>query len=634
MMMDVAFAVLPFADVDRPAIGVSLLKAEIGRLGFSASIQYFNLKLAEIIGQALYAQLSDALPSESLIGEWFFSDLLFGDQLPHEQDYIAKILSRHAPASLISDILQARQVRRDFVEQCARRLQTLHPRIVGFTTTFHQTCVCLAVARRLKQLPDAPIVIFGGANCEGEMGVQLLRSFPWIDYVCTREGDVAFPTFLQRLLRAGKPGPIPGILRQGESLELSTPDLIRDLNTLPMPDYQDYFEQLGASPLHAAIKPELLVETSRGCWWGAKHHCTFCGLNGDTMSFRSKSPERVFDELALLSSTYGVKRLNCVDNILDMKYLNTLFPKLQESGLDVELFYEVKANLRYDQVALLRAGGVWSIQPGIESFSNEVLRLMRKGCTGLQNIQLLRWCEEQGIIVAWNLLAGFPGELASEYARTAKLLPLLAHLQPPTSCAPIRLDRFSPLFTQAAQFGLRRIRPTSAYYYVYPLGRRELARLAYFFDFDYPDGRHPSDYLYETRREVQSWHQAWGVEPEKRPRLDAASTAHGGMLITDTRACATRPTHRLTGLAAAIYQACDTAQSAAGLRRRFNGGVEEEIRAVLTQLESDKLTVEMEGQYVSLAVMRNRAAGATQGGRHVDTHLQETTAAQSLLRAL
>src|ERR1700757_4642545 len=117
--MDVVFAVLPFADVGRPAIGVSLLQAEITRLGFSSCIQYFNLELAERIGSGLYMQLSDSLPSESLVGEWFFADLLFGDQLPHEQDYVRRVLSRCAVDGLIANTLKARQVRHDYVEQCA-----------------------------------------------------------------------------------------------------------------------------------------------------------------------------------------------------------------------------------------------------------------------------------------------------------------------------------------------------------------------------------------------------------------------------------------------------------------------------------------------------------------------------------
>ena len=48
------------------------------------------------------------------------------------------------------------------------------------------------------------------------------------------------------------------------------------------------------------VVPTLLFETSRGCWWGAKSHCTFCGLNGETMAFRSKSPRRALDELEQL----------------------------------------------------------------------------------------------------------------------------------------------------------------------------------------------------------------------------------------------------------------------------------------------------------------------------------------------
>ena len=336
--MDVVFAVLPFADVDRPAIGVSLLKAEADRLGFSSRIVYCNFDLAEAIGIELYNQISESLPSESLIGEWFFADLLFGDRIPAQEEYTTKVLARFAQPPLVAQILAARGQRAEFVDRAVEQIRALRPRVVAFTTTFHQTCSCMAVAERLKRLPDPPTVIFGGANCEGVMGLQLLKSFPAVDFVCTREGDVAFPRFLERLLRNGDAGAIEGILKQGESAELTTPDMIRDLDSLPYPDYTDYFERLAVSPLAQKLKIDILIETSRGCWWGAKHHCTFCGLNGDTMAFRSKSPERAFDEIKTLSQTYGVKRVSAVDNILDLQLVPRLFPKLQESALDLELF--------------------------------------------------------------------------------------------------------------------------------------------------------------------------------------------------------------------------------------------------------------------------------------------------------
>jgi ribosomal peptide maturation radical SAM protein 1 len=631
--MDVLFAVVPFADVERPAIGVSLLKAEVLQTGASCGIEYLNFDLAESIGKALYTSISESIPSESLVGEWFFADVVFGDVLPHEQDYVNKVLSRMASPNLIAQIQYARRIRRDFVERAAQKLSAKRPKIVGFSTTFHQTCCCLAIAKRLKSLPNPPIIAFGGANCEGDMGLQILQSFPWVDYVCTREGDIAFPALVRGLLFEANAAPVPGILRQNGHATVSTPDLVVNLDALPYPDYGDYVARLEQSPSRAEIRPEMLFETARGCWWGAKSHCTFCGLNGDTMPFRSKSWSRAFDEIAFLHATYGISKIDCVDNILDMKYVDTLFPKLRDSGMALEIFYEVKSNLRQQQIALLRAGGVKTIQPGIESFSNEVLRRMRKGCTGLQNIQLLRWCEEVDMTVAWNILAGFPGENPDDYAAMARLLPLLSHLQPPSSCAPVRLDRFSPLFTRAAEFDLRRVRPSAAYYYVYPLGRRELARLAYFFDFDYADGQRPTEYIGDVRREVERWLTVRSVDPGRRPRLDVTLDDDGRLDIDDTRACATKPRHHLEGLAAQLYIACDTAQTASSLSAHVAPGTDgPTVAEVLAGLCAAQLMVEMEGRFLSLGLFRNRArlSAAASTGAHVPVPEAETR--YSLLR--
>lgn len=624
--MDVAFVVVPFADVERPAIGVSLLSAEVAKAGFSSSVQYLNFDLAERIGKALYTTISESLPSESLIGEWFFADVVFGDALPPDDQYLNRILSRFTSGVVMGDVQRARRVRRDYIEACARKLLALQSPIIGFSTTFHQTCCCLAIARRIKQEANPPVVVFGGANCEGEMGLQMLRSFSWIDYVCTREGDIAFPALVGRLLGGGDTASVPGILKQGQCHELTTPELIFDLDDLPVPDYSDYFSRVLQSSAALEVKPELLIESSRGCWWGAKHHCTFCGLNGDTMKYRSKSPRRVFDELMLLTQRHQVKKVDFVDNILDMRYVDTLFPMLAEANLPLELFFEVKANLKRSQIRMLRAGGVRTIQPGIESFSNDVLRLMQKGCTGLQNIQLLRWCAEEQITVAWNLLAGFPGESPSEYARQAALLPLLTHLQPPSSCSPIRLDRFSPLFTKAAQAGLKRVRPTSAYYYVYPLGRSDLSRLAYFFDFDYPDGRNPNDYLAAVRHEVEKWLLLYSGDAQQRPRLDAFEDADDSVRVVDTRPCSPCAERRLSGIHARIYLACDEAKAPGRLAAELGGlGQEQAISTALNELIDAKLMIEMEGRYLSLAVLRNRAV--TPERRRSDVYISISKAA-------
>ncbi|MCA1558004.1 MAG: RiPP maturation radical SAM C-methyltransferase [Acidobacteria bacterium] len=433
-----------------------------------------------------------------------------------------------------------------------------------------------------------------------------MKSFPWVDYVCTQEGDVAFPELLRRLWHDGDEGPVPGILKQGQSPELTTPDFIEDLDALPIPDFSDYFEQLNSSPLSSTIDPCLVMETSRGCWWGAKHHCTFCGLNGNSMSFRSKTPERVFEELAFLTRTYGIQTVNCADEILDIKYVQTLFPKLAESDSGVKLYYEVKANLTLHQLRVMRDGGIKWIQPGIESFSNEVLRLMKKGCTGLQNIQLLRWCEELGITVDWNILSGFPGESLEEYERMAELIPLLLHLQPPYGTQPVRLDRFSPNFVKAKEYGLINVRPNRAYKHVFALSDEEIENLAYFFEFDYSDGRKPLEYTLPLVAELQRWKILRGRAGEGHIRLDAYRVGEA-VLINDGRPCAVESSHRLEGIAAKVYLLCDSAQTLHGLCKKLSEtAVREEIFEVLKGLMASKLMVEQEGQYLSLAVMHNR----------------------------
>ncbi len=306
----------------------------------------------------------------------------------------------------------------------------------------------------------------------------------------------SFPALLDRLLDGAEPEPIGGVLQQGQVTmpgafarwsPISTPCPIPTLLIISATSPPRRWPGCSGGHLVFESCARLLVGRQAII-------APFAGLNGDTMAFRSKKPDRVFEEIDYLLTRYEADNIGCVDNILDLRYIDTLFARLAASSHDLKLFYEVKANLRLDQLVKLRAGGVNQIQPGIESFSDAVLTLMSKGCTGFQNIQLMRWCREVGIEVSWNILGGFPGEDPAEYERMAMLIPKLTHLDPPCSCGMVRLDRFSPFHGEPERFGFTNLRPAQAYFYVFPLGRRDLSKLAYFFDFDYPDRRDPQAY--------------------------------------------------------------------------------------------------------------------------------------------
>ena len=208
------------------------------------------------------------------------------------------------------------------------------------------------------------------------MGRELLRQFEFIDFVVSGEADDIFPGLIIALLKGlDVPNGAKLFSRRRSDLpmfgqaEARQPHFV-DLNSLPTPDYDEYFLQIGASIGPDVIEPSLLFETSRGCWWGAKHHCTFCGLNGTSMTHRTKTPERAIAELLELSEKYPGLPVNVVDNILDMKYFTSFIPLLAERNVGVSLAYEVKSNLTKKQLHLLKRASIEEIQPGIESFSD------------------------------------------------------------------------------------------------------------------------------------------------------------------------------------------------------------------------------------------------------------------------
>ena len=163
------------------------------------------------------------------------------------------------------------------------------------------------------------------------MGPELVRTVDCIDVAVIGEGDETFPRLLSALAAGTDLDAIPGLARRPDGHVKVTPPMSATvrLDDLPAPDYEEYFqraEDLGILPRVGHRNVWLPIETARGCWWGAKHHCTFCGLNGTAMSFRSKSPERVLDELASQAKRYRSFRFEAVDNIMDTAYLTKLFP--------------------------------------------------------------------------------------------------------------------------------------------------------------------------------------------------------------------------------------------------------------------------------------------------------------------
>lgn len=577
----VALVNMPFALLQHPPLGLGLLKAALARRAISARVWNLNLRFGRRLGAATYGRMAMANPT-ALAGEWAFSAALWGEDAASDARYERDVLGSipalaGADGGRISEDLHETMaaVRAEvlpFLESCLDEVPWASYRIVGFTSVFEQHVPSLALARRIKERYPSLFLVLGGANCEGAMGAATFRAFPFLDAVCSGEGDLVFPEMVERYL-AGRPlGGIPGILVRapaGRAARLPTVDAnataaqsVHDMDALPIPDFDEYFAEVKETD----VKPRLVFETSRGCWWGAKQHCTFCGLNGATMTFREKSADRAIGELTFLLDRYGAqtRAISAVDNIIPLQYFKDFLPTLKEMNLDLELFYETKSNLKKEQVELYRAAGLTQIQPGIESLSTPVLRLMRKGVTRLQNVQLLKWCAECGVAPVWNYIIGFPGEQPDDYAGQDELVRAVAHLPSPEGWGPVRFDRFSPYFTQSESFGLRNLRPYPAYSFVYRGVPEDLRRdLAYYFQAEFDGLEEVPDYTAPLTRALDDW-----IANGKSYALFSISVGRQ-LHLFDLRPGAPPAVDPLEGLTRAVYEACDRVTSRSHLAERL-----------------------------------------------------------------
>lgn len=612
----------PFGAIERPSIGLGLLQASARQAGIDCECTYANVTFARRIGPDVYFWLANTSDCRDLVGEWAFAGTVFSEADRDLDDYIREYLLQTYTAGTFQLLMPGRDMRQvlldvraaatAFIDELAGAIIAKRPRVVGCTSTFQQNCAALGLLKRIRECDDGVVTLLGGPNCEGPMAAGLRRRFPWIDFVVSGEAEESFPDVLHLLLAEGRavdedalPSGYVGRKRAHLSMESESARLVvKDLGATPVPDYDEYFDQLAASGLTDQVHPGLLLEASRGCWWAQKRPCTFCGLNFVGLRYRAKSPERVVKEIDVLCRQHSTPRVEFVDNNLDPRTLARICSSLRGRTPPVALFFETRV-LDRRHLEKMAQGGVRWLQVGIESFDPRILALIGKGTSPLQNVQVLRWAYEQGIRVTYNLLYDLPGDEDAWYYEMSRVLPLIEHLEPPRKLVPLRFDRFSEYCEHPGRFGLR-LAPHRAYPYVYPLPAEQIAEFAYFFE-DAGGGpsRHDRKGFEAFNRRWLGWRGAFWTADPGRERSVLHLLGDGQRIVYDTRRCAVETVTVLSELEASVLKCCDQARNlqeieaaCAGIARRDGASVRAAVRALLDR----RVLVVHEKRFLSLAV--------------------------------
>src|SRR5215813_9521686 len=213
---EVALVSMPFGPLERPALGLSLLKAALTEVGVITDVHYLTFRFAEFVGYDDYQWLSLVVPHTAFAGEWTFTGALYGDCAETDERYINEVL-RDTWGFDDNSIRRVRRIRSfvsTFLDHCLEAVPWTRYTIVGFTSTFEQNVASLALAHRIKARFPHLTIVFGGANWEGEMGEALHSKFAFVDYACSAEAEESFPALVMRVF-ARQPvenPPIPGLV--------------------------------------------------------------------------------------------------------------------------------------------------------------------------------------------------------------------------------------------------------------------------------------------------------------------------------------------------------------------------------------------------------------------------------------
>ena len=301
----VSLIVMPVVNVERPSISLTKLRTGLQQAHgdrISTEVLYLSHEFPAYLAKGRRVgglDLHDFLLDHQHMGlpDWLFRREAFPDIPDNATQYFRRYFPGKSPEvlELRATLLERREGLGGFLEDLIDKHRLHESRIVGFTSLFVQSGAIFALARRIKARNPDGMSVMGGSNCDSPMGEEYARNVDVLDYVFSGPGQVSFPAFVGHVLdgEIEKAAQLKGVfskrLVDRPSQERAGEEL--DINVECNLDYNDFFDSFDRHFPQSTLEPQVHLETSRGCWWGEKSHCTFCGLNADSMNYRAMNSD-------------------------------------------------------------------------------------------------------------------------------------------------------------------------------------------------------------------------------------------------------------------------------------------------------------------------------------------------------
>ena len=307
---------------------------------------------------------------------------------------------------------------RPIIDETIAGLIEAQPKVLGFSIQGCNEAISREIVRGVKAvLPDTLIVV-GGFSCyNADIG---RRAFPECDYMCVGESDLTAGPLLEALARGERPFNQPGVLSRFDTPEyryIPAP-MIHNLDHIEFPKYEWCDLSVYRNFNDYQLTP---IIASRGCRWS---RCTFCA---ERFYWRIRTPENFADELEWLVD-HGCYLFMFNESDLGgmPERVMEICDEIIRRGLHrkVKLTGQLRVNKKQNRAffAKLREANFVALRFGVDAFSENTLRLQKKGYTVDMISQNLKDCWEVGIYTEINWVIGVPGETDEDVQEGIELI--------------------------------------------------------------------------------------------------------------------------------------------------------------------------------------------------------------------
>ena len=297
-------------------------------------------------------------------------------------------------------------------QQVKDRIRTANPKWVGMTVMTATSVPAHKIARLVKEAAPSAKVVMGGVHAEA-MPLESLSNSA-VDYVVRGDGE---ETFL-KMITGDDPTKLNGVSWRNGDLSVNNPpiEVNTELDAYPMPAYHlvpmdMYYPTIGAYRRLPAIN----MLMTRGC----PGKCTFC--NSANTTLRSRSPERVVEEIEYLRDTFGIREIQFYDDTFTVNRKNVMrFCELMvERKVDVSWVAFIRADCFNDEMAAsMKRAGCHQVLIGVESGDDEILRNIRKTIHRDRTKQSISIARKHGIESRCAFIFGNMGDTLETMQRT------------------------------------------------------------------------------------------------------------------------------------------------------------------------------------------------------------------------